>query len=162
MAECKTLEWGRAMPPQQWRKLIAWCGFSVLLPLVVYLGAFLISMLRGIPGAIVPLLAKGDVLFLGVVLLTVAVNWAVEDLLLTPQTQVGQQTGNYAWLIVTLLVLILTALVYGWILTLSLPDVPPEQVPPPEVLSVVCVGWLSLIVIGCGVQYYRLLSQGRI
>jgi hypothetical protein len=148
------------MPPQQWRKFIAWCGFSVLLPLIVYLAVFVICLLLGIPGDIVPLLARGDLLFLAVVLLTMAANWSVEDMLLTPQTQVAGQTVNYALLAVTLLVLVLTTIIYGWLLTLGLSGATRE--PPKEYLAALSVGWLVSVVVSCGAHYLRLLSLGRI
>jgi hypothetical protein len=145
------------MPPEQQRKFFSWLGFSVGLPLIVYPTALLICLMRGVPNAFVELLAKGDQLFLAVILLAVSVDWSAQDLLLTPRTQVTAQTSAYASLIVNLLVLIFTVLVYGWVLTLGIFPPPAEERPDQTVMAVIWTGWLIATVLMCAFHYRRLL-----
>ena len=79
------------MRPEDWRRYIVWWGFSVILPLIVYAALLIICWMRGQPDAFVTILAKGDLLFLAIVLLTLATNWAAEDLLYTPRNRASLQ-----------------------------------------------------------------------
>jgi hypothetical protein len=54
------------MKPEQLRKFVGWCGFYVMLPLLVYPAAILVAMTNGASFTLEDILVKGDLLFFAI------------------------------------------------------------------------------------------------
>jgi len=148
------------MNAEQIRKVIGWATFYVVLPLLVYPAAFFIAAFSGMAFSWDDLLVKGDVLFLVVVLLATTLDWTVIDFLLTPRSRAGDSWFDYLCFALLLIALVFYTMVYGWVITTRLSAAP-------FVANSRAVMWFSgasllVWVVGCGVQYTRLVRRGRI
>ena len=107
MASIPTQEARSELSPKQWRQFLGWAIISVVMPLVPYTLGWIIATFFEHPISVTSMLARGDLLFVVVLLLATSVDWTLSSLVETPRSQREVQTVNYVWALVSIILLVI-------------------------------------------------------
>jgi hypothetical protein len=151
------------MSDDQWIKFVSWIGFVILVPLVVYPAALIIAGLEGKRVTLGQALELGDLLFLVVAMLAGSTDFTLQAYLAAAKgapVVVGPgKVIDYVSFLVTLLLLLVYAVVYGRIVLGRLMGTPIPNLRGMAILSSASYIGIALL---CGGRYFRLLYLGLI